>query len=60
MDRNEKSAKELYGGDMKVTGEQRAVIEGKARGSITKRWPNGVVGYTIESPLCKYYTSLLE
>ena len=61
LDRNEECAKELYGGDMKFTEEQRAVIEGRTRGSITnKRWPNGVVVYKIESSLCKYYTILLE
>ena len=56
LTRTETCAKELQDGDIKLTEEQRLVIEGKSRASIkNKRWPNGVVVYKIESSLCKYY-----
>lgn len=43
----------LFGGDMILTSQQEA--EDQQRGSITtRRWPNGVVIYDLESSICKY------
>lgn len=49
-----RQGKELFEGDIVLTPQQKAVIQGLQKGSITnKRWPNGVIVYEIDSSLCK-------
>ncbi|XP_020615459.1 zinc metalloproteinase nas-15-like [Orbicella faveolata] len=47
-----RQGKELFEGDIVLTPQQKAVIQGLQKGSITnKRWPNGVIVYEIDSSL---------
>lgn len=54
---NLESTENLFEGDMKLSHNQRAAIDGQAgRGSITTRkWTGGVLPYVIHSSLCKKF-----
>lgn len=54
---NLESTENLFEGDMKLSDNQRAAIDGQAgRGSITTRkWTGGVLPYVIHSSLCKKF-----
>lgn len=49
-----RDGRQFFQGDIILTPEQEAVINGSLRGSImNKRWPNGVIPYVIDRSLCK-------
>lgn len=54
---NLESTENLFEGDMKLSHNQRAAIDGQAgRGSIiTRKWTGGVLPYVIHSSLCKKF-----